>query len=69
MVLLAEDIIQAQTHIFTCIFDKDGWSIKDKFAYNLETLRIDRAGGDTSGRKRFCMYFGTTYRHWKQASC
>jgi len=69
MVLLAEDINQAQTHIFTCIRDKDGWSIEDKLDYNLETLRIEQAGGDTSGRTLFAMYFGTTYRHEKQVSC
>jgi len=69
MVLFAEDINQAQTNIFTSIRDKDGWSIKEKFAYNLETLRIHQAGGDTSKRTIFLMYFGTTYRHVKQVSC
>jgi len=63
LVLFAEDINQAKTHIFTCIRGLDGWSIEEKLAHNLETLRIDKAGGDTSKRKIFLMYFGTTYRH------
>jgi len=68
LVLFAEDINQAKTNIFTCIRGKDGWSIKEKHAYNLETLRIEKAGGDTSKRKIFLMYFGTTFRHVNMVS-
>jgi len=68
LVLFAEDINQAKTHIFTCIRGQDGWSIKEKHAYNLETLRIGKAGGDISKRKLFMMYFGTTFRHVNMVS-
>ena len=66
--LFAEDINQTKTNIFTCIRVKVGWSIKEKHDYNLETLRIHQAGGDTSKRKIFSMYFGTTYRDVMLAS-
>jgi len=69
MVMMAEDINQAGAHIFTNMRDKGGWSIEEKFAYNMETLRIHREGGDTSKRWLFMMYFGTTYRRWQQVSC
>jgi len=60
LVLFAEDINQAKTYIFSCIRGKDGWSIQQNHDYNLETLRIEKAGGDTSKRKILIMYFGTT---------
>ena len=60
--LFTGDIQRATSHIFTCIRDKDGWSINDKHDYNMETLRIEKAGGDISQRKIFMDYFGTTVR-------
>jgi len=66
LVLFAEDINQTTTHIFTCIRGKDGWSIKEKYDYNLETLLINKVGGDTSKRKRImsCMVNGTKVFVW-----
>ena len=69
MVMMTEDINQAAAHIFSNILDADGWSIEDKFDYNIETLRIHREGGDTSERWLFMLYFGTTYRKWEQVTC
>jgi len=68
LVLFTEDIARATSHIFTCIRDKDGWSIEEKHDYNMETLRIEKAGGDISKRKIFKMYFGTTVRDVKRVS-
>jgi len=62
-------ISRATSHIFTCIRDKDGWSIKEKHDYKMETLRIEKAGGDISKRKIFKMYFGTTVVDVKDVSC
>ena len=69
MVMMADDINQAQVNIFTNMRDKGTWSFKEKFAYNMETLRIHRAGGHTSKRFLFMMYFGTTYRRWQDVNC
>jgi len=59
LVLFAEDIDKAKTEIFTGMRDKDGWTVEGKHAYNLETVRIEKAGGDISQRKLYMMYFGT----------
>jgi len=67
-VLFTVDIERATSHIFTCIHDKDGWSIKEKHDYNKETLRIEKTGGDVSKRKIFKMYFGTTVIDVKDVS-
>ena len=66
--LFAEDINQAKINIFTFIRGKDGWSIEEKHAYNLETVRIEKAGGDTSKRKILMMYFGTTIQYVDRVS-
>jgi len=68
LVLFTEDINRDTSHIFTCIRDKDGWSIQEKHDYNMETLRIEKAGGDISKRKIFKMYFGTTCRDVEDVS-
>jgi len=65
---LTEDIQLATSHIFTCIRDKDGWTIQEKHDYNMETLRIEKAGGDISKRKIFMDYFGTTVRDVEDVS-
>jgi len=67
-VLFTVDIERATSHIFTCIRDKDGWSIKEKYDYNMETLRMEKAGGDISKRKIFKMYFGATVRDVEDVS-
>jgi len=41
---------------------KDGLTIKEKYAYNLETLRLRHAGGDISQRKIYMLCFGTTHQ-------
>jgi len=61
-VLLAEDIDKAKTIIFTSMRGKDGLTIKEKYAYNLETLRLRHAGGDISQRKIYMLCFGTTHQ-------
>jgi len=68
LVLFAEDVNQAKTHIFTGIRGLDGLSIEEKLAHNLDTVRLHKAGGDTSKRKMYMMYFGTTFRHWETVS-
>jgi len=50
-------------NIFSSMRRKDGLSVQEKHAYNMETLRIEKAGGDISKRKLFILYFGTTIRH------
>ena len=47
---------------------KHTWGLTPRYAYNLETLRIEKAGGDISKRKLFMMYFGTTFRHVNMVS-
>jgi len=59
----AEDINKAKTHIFTSMRGKDGLTVQEKHAYNMETLRIRKAGGDNSKRKLFMLYFSTTFRN------
>ena len=68
LVYFTEDIQRATSHIVTCIRDKDGWSINEKHDYNMETLYIEKAGGDISKRKFFKMYFGTTVRDVEDVS-
>jgi len=67
-VLLADDINKTKTIIFTCMRGKDCLTITEKYAYNLETLRIRHAGGDTSQRKIYMLYFGTTLQRVDQVS-
>ena len=69
MVMMTEQINQVGAHIFSNVRDKDGRSIEDKHRYNLETIRIRKAGGDTFKRWLFLLYFGTTYREWFEVNC
>jgi len=62
LVLSAEDINEAKTHIFTCLRGKNGLSMQQKHDYNLETVRIFKAGGDISQRHMYMMYLSTTVR-------
>ena len=68
MVVMTEEIIQTAANIFINVRDKDGRSIEDNHLYNLDTIRIRRKRGDTSKRRLFMSYFGTTIRRTKQVS-
>ena len=69
MVMMAEEITQTAANIFSHMRNKDGKSIEDKHLYNLETIRIRRQRGDTSKRRIFMSYLGTTFRKKEKVSC
>ena len=68
MVVMTGEIIQTAANIFSNVRDKDDRSIEDNHLYNLDTIRIRRKRGDTSKRRLFMSYFGTTIRRTKQVS-
>jgi len=67
--MMAEQITQTAANIFSHMRDKEGKSIEDKHLYNLDTIRIRRERGDTSKRRLFMSYFGTTIREKTRVSC
>jgi len=69
MVMMAEEITQTAANIFNHMRDKDGKSIEDKHLYNLDTIRIRRQRGDTSKRRIFMSYLGTTFRKKEKVNC
>ena len=66
---LAEQIAKTAANIFSHMRDKTGKSIEDKHLYNLHTIRMRRQGEDTSKRRLFMSYLGTTIRPTKKVSC
>jgi len=67
--VITEEIVQTAAHIFSNVRDKGGRSIEDKHRYNLDTIRIRRERGDTSKRRLFMSYLGTTFRKKEEVSC
>ena len=69
MTSILEQITETAANIFSNMRDKTGRSIEDKHLYNMHTVRMRRQGADTSKRRLFMSYLGTTIRPTKKVSC